>query len=168
MACKIIGKKWINNELTEWRHSVWISQQWWSLMKSREKLVASNCKASLIELFPAIIAGHSTCVFVSYVFIVVKTHIRPFAVSWILSQLAWIWSFSWRAVLRKMSFSFSNRATLINTFNNNNVLTFISPPKMISERSTHKSLWKIPCIFSFSMLCNWWLKVIVLLCPWQH
>lgn len=44
-------------------------------------------------------------VVVSYVFIVVKTHIRPFAVSRVLSQLARIWTFSWSHALRKTRFT---------------------------------------------------------------
>lgn len=113
------------------------SQQCWSLMKTRQKLTASNCEASLIEQFPAIFSTQRhTCAFVSYVFIVVKTHVRPFAVSGILSQLAWIWAFSWRDTLRKMWFTISS-TLLTNTFNNNNVLTFNFLPIIPYVGPTH-------------------------------
>lgn len=51
-----------------------------------------------------------TCVFVSYIFVVVKTDVRTFAVSGVLRQLARIRTFSWRRSLRKKWDSRSNSA----------------------------------------------------------
>lgn len=158
------------------------SQQCWSLMETRQKLTASNYEASLIEQFPAIVsAQRHTGVIVSYVFIVVKTHVRPFAVSGILSQLAWIWAFSWRDTLRKMWFTICS-THLTNTYNNSNLLTFNNPLCRSNSYALAGDtlIYFLPDadpLLTFKrgprndhtfVLCSWWLDVIFILCPWQH
>lgn len=97
------------------------SRQSTELMKTRQNPTASNRHGLLMKLFSAVgvfffffilipSLHWGTRVFVSYIFIVVKTHVRTFAVSGVLGQLTWIRTFGWRRVLRKKSDSRSNGA----------------------------------------------------------